>query len=111
MVPGSVMPGYPALASTELDYADMAAHLETLRAVGVPYSDEQIAGAVADVTLQTQPDEDTEALLARYPRAVIADFDGSPSRVTELDALIAYLQVLGTMVDFTTYRPAETAAE
>jgi cytochrome c oxidase cbb3-type subunit 2 len=111
VVPGSVMPGYPALAETELAHADMAAHLETLRAVGVPYSDEQIESAVADVTLQTQPDEDIEALLARYPRAVVADFDGDPSRITELDALIAYLQVLGTMVDFTTYRAAEAAAE
>lgn len=111
VVPGSVMPGYPALAATELEYHDAAAHLQTLRAVGVPYSDEQIESAVADVMLQTLPDDDTAPLLARYPRAVIADFDGDPSRITELDALIAYLQVLGTMVDFTTYRPDEVAAE
>lgn len=111
VVPGSVMPGYPTLAATELEYRDAAAHLQTLRAVGVPYSDEQIESAVADVMLQTLPDDDTAPLLARYPRAVIADFDGDPSRITELDALIAYLQVLGTMVDFTTYRPGEAAAE
>ena len=111
VVPGSVMPGYPTLAATELEYRDAAAHLQTLRAVGVPYSDEQIESAVADVMLQTLPDDDTAPLLARYPRAVIADFDGDPSRITDLDALIAYVQVLGTMVDFTTYRPGEAAAE
>jgi cytochrome c oxidase cbb3-type subunit 2 len=111
VVPGSVMPGYPALAETDLAHEDMAAHLSTLRVVGVPFTDEQIEAAVADVFLQTHPDEDTEPLLARYPKAVVADFDGDPSRVTELDALIAYLQVLGTMVDFTTYKPEYAAAE
>jgi cytochrome c oxidase cbb3-type subunit 2 len=111
VVPGSVMPGYPALAETDLAYEDMAAHLSTLRVVGVPYTDEQIEAAVADVFLQTHPDEDTEPLLARYPKAVVADFDGDPSRVTELDALIAYLQVLGTLVDFTTYKPEYAAAD
>ena len=58
---------------------------------------------------QVNPDGDSTGLLARYPRAVVANFDGDP-RLTELDALIAYLQVLGTMVDFTTYRPDATAA-
>lgn len=111
VVPGSIMPGYPALAATELSYHDMAAHLEALRTVGVPYTDEQIGTAVADVALQTQPDGDTEALLTRYPKAVVADFDGDPTRVTELDAVIAYLQVLGTMVDFTTYQPEYAAAQ
>ena len=58
---------------------------------------------------QANPDADASGLLSRYPRAVVANFDGDP-RLTELDALIAYLQVLGTMVDFTTYRPDATAA-
>ncbi len=111
VVPGSVMPSYPALARTRLRYDDMAAHLETLRVVGVPYSDEQIENAVADVVLQTRPDEDVEPLAARYPRAVVANFDGDGSDVTELDALIAYLQVLGTMVDFTSYRPEYATAD
>lgn len=111
VVPGSIMPAYPALAVTPLSYNDMADHLKTLRIVGVPYTDEQIQTAVADVALQTQPDGDTEALLARYPKAMIADFDGNPEVVTELDAVIAYLQVLGTMVDFTTFRPEYAAAE
>ncbi|GIK98137.1 MAG: cytochrome c oxidase, cbb3-type subunit II [Alphaproteobacteria bacterium] len=111
VVPGSIMPAYPALAETPLSHADMADHLRTLRIVGVPYTDEQIRSAVADVALQTQPDGDTEALLARYPKAVIGDFDGNPDLVTELDAIIAYLQVLGTMVDFTTFEPEYAAAE
>lgn len=111
VVPGSIMPGYPSMAETELSYQDMAAHLETLRTLGVPYTDEQIEAAVADVALQTMPDGDAEALLVRYPKAVVADFDGNPTIVTELDALIAYLQVLGTMVDFTTYKPEYAAGE
>ena len=111
VVPGSVMPSYPALAKTRLGYDDMAAHLETLRVVGVPYTDEQIENAVADVVLQTRPDEGVEPLTARYPRAVVANFDGDASDVTELDALIAYLQVLGTMVDFTSYRPEYATAD
>ena len=36
-------------------------------------------------------------------RLAIRDFDGDPSRLTDMDALIAYLQMLGTTVDFSTY--------
>ena len=107
VVPGSVMPAYPFL-QRPLEGADMAEHLRTLRMLGVPYSEEQIASAAADIAAQADPEADSAELLKRYPRAVVADFDGDPE-VTELDALIAYLQVLGTMVDFTTYRP-ETAS-
>jgi cytochrome c oxidase cbb3-type subunit 2 len=99
VVPGSVMPSYPFLAEVELDGAAMADHLGTLRTVGVPYSDEQIAHAGADFAAQGDPEADTSGLLARYPRAAVANFDGDP-RLTELDALIAYLQMLGTLVEF-----------
>ncbi|MDF2765924.1 MAG: cytO [Rhodospirillales bacterium] len=109
VVPGSVMPAYPFL-QRPLEGEDMAEHLRTLRVVGVPYSDEQIAAASADLAAQADPEADATALLAHYPRAAIADFDGDP-RLTELDALIAYLQVLGTMVDFTSYRPAAAVAQ
>ena len=109
VVPGSVMPAYPFLAERTLEGADMAAHLRTLRVVGVPYSDEQVAAAAADLDAQANPGADAADLLARYPRAAVADFDGNP-QLTELDALIAYLQVLGTMVDFTSYRPAAAVA-
>jgi len=99
VVPESVMPGYPFLAETDLDYADIAAHLRTNRTVGVPYSDAMIANATKDLEAQVDPEADTEDLLARYPKAVVADFDGNPERITEMDALIAYLQMLGTLVD------------
>jgi cytochrome c oxidase cbb3-type subunit 2 len=99
VVPGSVMPGYPFLAQAELDGGGMAGHLRTLRTVGVPYSEEQIGHAAEDFAVQADPAADTSGLLARYPRAAVANFDGNP-QLTELDALIAYLQVLGTLVHF-----------
>ncbi len=104
VVPESVMPGYPFLATTELSTKMIADHLKTNRMVGVPYTDEQIAAAAEDVMVQANPDKgDVDALLARYPKAVARDFDGNPEKVTEMDALIAYLQMLGTLVDFTIY--------
>lgn len=108
VVPESVMPMYGFLAEKELTFNDAGAHLSALRAAGDPYSDEQIAKAAEDFTTQAMGDEgegDTEELMARYPKAVLGDFDGDPSKITELDALIAYLQMLGTLVDFTTYKP------
>jgi cytochrome c oxidase cbb3-type subunit 2 len=106
LVPESVMPGYPFLIEQRVHLADLPAHLEANRAVGVPYSDEMIANAVADARTQVDPDADElDAFLARYPKAQVRDFDGDPSRLTELDALIAYMQMLGTLVDFSTYDP------
>lgn len=104
IVPESVMPPYGYLARWELSYDDMADHLDTNRKVGVPYTDEMIAQAVADLEAQADPDGDHEGLFARYPKAVVGDFDGDPTRITDMDALIAYLQMLGTLVDFTSYR-------
>jgi cytochrome c oxidase cbb3-type subunit 2 len=94
------------MAKTELHFDDAAEHMKTLRIVGVPYTDEQIAEAANDLAAQANGDEgDTEALLQRYPKAVVGDFDGDPSRTTELDAVIAYLQMLGTLVNFSDYDP------
>ena len=108
IVPESIMPGYPFLAETELEYDDIADHMRTLRVVGVPYTDEQIDEAANDVASQANGDEgDPDALLMRYPKAVVGDFDGDPERTTELDALVAYLQMLGTLVDFTDYDPEQ----
>jgi len=103
VVPESIMPGYSFLADQDLDVSDISAHLETNRIVGVPYSDEMIAQAAADLAAQAGADEDTEGLLARYPKAVSGDFDGDAGRITEMDALISYLQMLGTLVDFSRY--------
>ncbi|NVJ92450.1 MAG: cytochrome-c oxidase, cbb3-type subunit II [Methylocystaceae bacterium] len=108
VVPESVMPMYGFLAKNELTFNDAGAHLATLRAAGDPYTDEQIAQAAADFTTQALGEAsggDVDALMARYPKAVVGDFDGDPSKVSELDAVIAYLQMLGTLVDFTTYKP------
>ena len=105
VVPESIMPGYPFLAATPLKFDDIADHLRANRAVGVPYSDAMIATAVADVRAQVDPDAaDAEALLQRYPGAQVRNFDGDVSMISELDATIAYLQMLGTLVDFNAYK-------
>jgi len=107
VVPESIMPGYPFLATRRLDDKDVADRMRVLRFEGVPYSDEMIAAAAAD--LKTQVDPNAAAIkdfLARYPKAQVRQFDGDPSFVSELDALIAYLQMLGTLVDFATFDAA-----
>jgi cytochrome c oxidase cbb3-type subunit II len=99
VVPESIMPTY-AFLNRPLRYADIAEHLKTNRIVGVPYTDDMIANAKADLEAQTDPDADTTALLKRYPKAVVGNFDGDAQHVTEMDALVAYLQMLGTLVKF-----------
>ncbi|MEZ5776156.1 MAG: cytochrome-c oxidase, cbb3-type subunit II [Hyphomicrobiaceae bacterium] len=104
VVPESIMPSYPWLKARTLDVPDIAERLKTLRAVGVPYTDEQIASASQDLVLQANPDEaGSEGVAARYPKAVVRAFDGEPGRLTELDAVVAYLQMLGTLVDFASF--------
>ncbi len=106
VVPGSVMPGYPFLATTPLRTDDIVEHLKANREVGVPYTDDDLADAPNDVVLQATPDaKGADAFRKRYPKAQVRDFDGNPEMVSELDALIAYLQMLGTLVDFKTYDP------
>jgi cytochrome c oxidase cbb3-type subunit 2 len=100
VVPESIMPAYPFLAERKLDYGDIAQHLKTLRAVGTPYTDEMIANARADLEAQASPDVDPTALEKRYPRVVVGRFSGQAEGITEMDALVAYLQMLGTLVRF-----------
>ncbi|MGL6043332.1 MAG: cbb3-type cytochrome c oxidase subunit II, partial [Sandaracinobacteroides sp.] len=107
VVPESIMPAYPFLKGRDLDVRDIAGHLKANRMVGVPYSDEAIANALADMLAQANPEADTEGLLKRYPKAQARDFDGDPTRLTEMDALVAYLQMLGTLVDFDSYVPEQ----
>ncbi|MBV9835399.1 MAG: cytochrome-c oxidase, cbb3-type subunit II [Alphaproteobacteria bacterium] len=104
VVPESIMPGYPFLVR-RLDAADIVGHLKANRAVGVPYTDEMLANARADLEAQANPDADTVGLLKRYPKAVVGNFDGDAATLTEMDALIAYLQMLGTLVRFSDVRP------
>lgn len=102
IVPESVMPPYGFLARRELSGLDIRAHLEALKAVGVPYTDEMLENAAADLVTQAGDPlrVDHSAFLERYPNAAVGDFDGDPGRLTEMDALIAYMQILGRMVDF-----------
>jgi cytochrome c oxidase cbb3-type subunit 2 len=100
VVPESIMPAYPFLAERKLEYGDIADHLKALRIVGTPYTDEMIANARADLEAQVSPDLDSTAMEKRYPRAVIGKFNGETQEITEMDALVAYLQMLGTLVRF-----------
>ncbi|MEE9427643.1 MAG: cytochrome-c oxidase, cbb3-type subunit II [Paracoccaceae bacterium] len=104
VVPESVMPKYGFLLDKQIDGEYVGELLATHRIVGVPYSDEMIELAQADFAVQADPDEDYDALLGRYPKAVVSNFDGQPG-VSEMDALIAYMQMLGTLVDFSTFTP------
>jgi len=105
VVAESIMPQYPFLAEKQLRITDIADHLKALRVVGVPYTDEMITQASADLAAQATPDADTDALMKRYPKARVGDFDGDPARITEMDAVIAYLQMLGTLVEFGKVQP------
>ena len=103
VVPESIMPRYEFLANAVLNFNTIDGMLKANATVGVPYTQEMIDAAKVDVVAQATPDADTSDLLERYPKAVVGDFDGNPSRVTEMDALVAYLQMLGTLVNFDTY--------
>ncbi len=104
LVPESLMPKYGFMANTPLDFDHIAEHLRANRLVGVPYTPDQIAHAKDDLLAQANPQADAEALMKRYPKAVVVP--GNDRAPTELDALVAYLQMLGTLVDF-----ANTSAE
>jgi cytochrome c oxidase cbb3-type subunit 2 len=107
IVPESIMPGYPHLARHPLAYGDIAERLKTLRETGVPYTDEMIENAKADLERQLDPAaQGVKEFLARYPKAQVRQFDANPDSVSELDAVIAYLQVLGTLVDFAKFDAA-----
>ena len=114
VVPESVMPKYGFMMNNEIDGKYIADIMATHRMVGVPYTDDMIAAAQEDFAAQADPDADTTGLQARYGAEAfkhldvnVANFDGQPA-LTEMDALVAYLQVLGTMVDFSTYVPDPT---
>ena len=103
----SIMPKYAFLQNRMLDGQHIQQRVKTDRMVGVPYSDEMIDGARADFLAQADPDADGSGLDERYPGAAQRNFDRQPG-VSEMDALISYLQVLGTMVDFSTFEPDPT---
>ena len=98
VVPTSIMPAYPWLNETPLEVADLGAHLATLRDLGVPYTDAMIANATKDAIAQALPDSaEAAGVSERYGAATtIRRFSGA-AQVTEMDALVAYLQGLGQM--------------
>lgn len=99
VVPESVMPQYAFLAQRDLKVPNIGANLTALYRVGVPYTATDIKKADEDLKVQADPMADSADLQKRYPKSQVRDFDGQPDRLTEMDALVAYLQVLGTMVD------------
>jgi cytochrome c oxidase cbb3-type subunit 2 len=104
VVPESIMPPYAFLMNQDLDYDNIADKLRALQAVGVPYTQADIDNAAADLQAQANPDASATDLRRRYgPHVNQRDFAGVPGRITKMDALIAYLQMLGTTVDFSTY--------
>lgn len=106
VVPESVMPSYGFLKDKPLAVKDFSTHLVANVRVGVPYTQDMIDNAEADLMAQANPDADTSGLEERYPKAKLGDFDGNPAVLSEMDALVAYLQMLGTLVDFSTYDEA-----
>jgi cytochrome c oxidase cbb3-type subunit 2 len=113
VVPDSIMPPYAFLAKKKLQFEGIEDDLKALRLAGVPYTDDMIANAKADLVAQASPNLDydaEDALVARYEAIAerkgtlkISDYDRNPAEITEMDALIAYLQMTGTLVDFSTY--------
>ena len=105
VVPESVMPKYGFLENRAIDGKYIQDVMATHRFVGVPYTEEMLENAKADFAAQADPDADTDGLIERYGDKVqVRNFDGKPG-ISESDALIAYLQMLGTLVDFSTFTP------
>jgi cytochrome c oxidase cbb3-type subunit 2 len=102
VVPESVMPRYGFLLNRLIEPTYVGELMATHRIVGVPYSDEMIAAAADDFQVQIDPFGSSDGLIERYPGAQVRNFDGQAG-VSEMDALIAYLQMLGTLVDFSTF--------
>jgi cytochrome c oxidase cbb3-type subunit 2 len=101
VVPESIMPGYKFLIERDADISSLSDDMEVLRKIGVPYSDEMIQNSVSDALVQASADRDSGGLNQRYGKKInIHDFDGNPNKVSEMDALVSYLQTLGTFVDF-----------
>lgn len=108
VVPESVMPPYAFLSKRGLRLDDIQGHLLANAQIGVPYSPDMIKKAQEDLKTQLDPyADDIDGFMARYPKAQVRDFDGNPDRITEMDALVAYLQMLGTLADLDTYNLGE----
>lgn len=106
VVPESIMPSYGFLLNQAVDLRAIGRELATQRVVGVPYTDAMIEEAYHDAMAQAHPETDAAGLFERYGTKVVQrDFDGQPQFVSEMDALVAYLQALGTLADIKGYQP------
>jgi cytochrome c oxidase cbb3-type subunit 2 len=104
VAPQSIMPSYAFLAATPLDSRELTDTMRASRLVGVPYTDEMIADVDADLKTQIDPDsKDAAAFQKRYPKAQLRKFNAENPALTEADAVVAYLQMLGTLVDYSLY--------
>ena len=101
VVPSSVMPAYAWLMRNELRVDDLELHLQALHRLGTPYTDAMIENAALDAWAQSAPDSDASfEVFERYGEETgVRSFDGNPERLTEMDALIAYMQILGRLTD------------
>ncbi|MEH6833231.1 MULTISPECIES: cytochrome-c oxidase, cbb3-type subunit II [Falsihalocynthiibacter] len=104
VVPESIMPKYGFLEDNLIDGKYIGDLLQAHKMVGVPYTEEMLDNAQADFMAQADPDSDYDDMLERYPKAQVRNFDGQEG-ISETDALVAYLQMLGTLVDFSTFTP------
>lgn len=108
LVPESIMPAYSVMMNQAADFSEVGALMKTQSLVGVPYTEEMVANAEADAKAQASAEADGSGLTARYGEKVNQrDFDGQPQFVSEMDALVAYLQVLGTLADIKDYKIEE----
>lgn len=106
LIPKSRMPNYPWLQNNQLDISDLTARLKTLRQIGVPYSENQIEYEQNQIRFGAQFAkllDINRALENLQDQAKSGNYDGDPQHLTEIDALVAYLQMLGTLVDFRKY--------
>lgn len=112
VVPESIMPSYAFLLEEDANLSEIAEEMSVLKRLGVPYTNDMIQNAVSDAVVQASTDRESDGLIARYGKKLnIRDFDGNKEKISEMDALVAYLQVLGTMVDFSKFEPANQKPE
>jgi cytochrome c oxidase cbb3-type subunit 2 len=111
VVPESIMPSYKFMANHAVNMLDIQKLMTAYRETGVPYTDAMIEHAYNDGMAQAQAEGDATGLNERYGKKVnVRDFDGQKNFTSEMDALIAYLQTLGTLADIKDYEPQDTAA-
>jgi cytochrome c oxidase cbb3-type subunit 2 len=106
VVPESIMPAYGFLLNKEVNSKATIERMRALKIVGVPYNADMIRNAEKDLRLQARSDQDSSAFEIRYGKNVLSrDIDNQPELVSEMDALVAYLQILGTFVSFAPIHP------